>query len=216
MGIITISGGNFLSEIKYGDGKVIFCAVDAEGGSRSTFPYTGIFPITLFRSASYLSAGTAGANISIKTGESTIINIPKKYSNYSGFNIADPNGHTSVINGLKLSAGTAVNFPAQAIPGNYTLSTPNGKPVAVVSVNIHKSESDFTTLKDEEIKGLLKKISSDDASIDIVSDPKDIESSLKAVRIGTELWKLFIVLAVLCLVAEMFVAKNTKAEAAEE
>lgn len=215
LGIITISGGNFLAESKYGEGKAIYCAVEPDGGDWSTFPYTGIFPITIFRTVAYLASGT-GEGVSIKAGQSAVVTVPKKYSNYSGFKIIDPSGSASIISGLQLAGGTAVNFPPQALPGNYMITSPDGGPVAVVSVNSFGSESDFSTPKDKEIENFIRNISSNMANIEMIQDPRDLKTSLGAVRTGTELWKLFVVLTLICLIAEMLVAKNTKTESEED
>ncbi len=211
--IIEIPGGAFLSESKIGEGKAIYCAVtpDAEW---SNLPFTGIFPTMVFRSVSYLSSKQDAGKMT-KAGESININIPKKYTAYSNFKVIDPNGNETFIQTSQMPSGAMIALDNLNYLGNYKILTLQNEPVAVVSVNHYKSESDLNLFDKSKTKEYINSISSDQANIRWVQSIKDLKSELNSARIGTELWQLFVVIALICLVLEMLVAKNSKFETEE-
>lgn len=212
--IIQIPGGSFLAESRVGDGKVLYCAVtpDAEW---SNLPFTGIFPIMMYRAMSYLSSNQ-DAGISIKAGEAVTVQVPKKYAGYSNFRVVDPNKNETFVQASVLPSGSVISLPAGNFLGNYQIFTHQNEPVAIVSVNHERSESDLTMISQDVTKDYIKHISGENTSVKFIDSDRNLADVLNSARIGTELWQLFIGLALFCLLAEMLVAKNTKFETEEE
>ena len=79
------------------------------------------------------------------------------------------------------------------------------------SVNTNTKESEQRYLTENEFKKYLLKINYKGKYIPIENDD-NILSVIEQTRFGSELWKYFIVLALLLAVIEMLVARNTKKE----
>ncbi len=101
-------------------------------------------------------------------------------------------------------------------PGCYKIYTPENEPVAIAAVNINKSESDFNALAQSDIEKYIEKTAGKNTNIKFLDNTSKIKDEVIRARVGTELWHLFAVLALLCLLAEMYVAKNSKNEVVED
>lgn len=211
--IIQISGGAFMNEAKVGEGKVIYIAVPPDN-EWSNFPFTGIFPTIIHRAVSYMSS-KQGLGKEVLAGSSVTLNIPKKYASYSNFKLIDPNNNETFIRVTPAGSGNILPIDNLRMKGNYKIMTVNNEPVAIVSVNTKASESDIKQYDKSLTENYLKTVSNKKINIQHIDKISDLRSKLSAARVGTELWKIFVVLALLCLIAELFVAKSTKLEADE-
>ncbi len=212
--IIEIPGGAFLSESRIGDGKVLYCAVTADQ-TWSNFPFTGLFPTFAFRSSIYLSSKEQSAKFT-KVGSSINIVVPRKYSAQSNFKVIDPNNTEYFIQAVQMPAGTTIALNNLQTPGCYKIYSNENDPVAVVAVNTDKSESDLNILGKSDIESNLEKILNKNVNVHFIDNISTIKNEVLRARIGTELWQIFVVLTLLCLLTEMLVAKYTKAEAGIE
>lgn len=208
--VIKISGGAFMNELKVSEGKLIYYAVTPDN-AWSNLSFTGLFPAMMHRTVSYLSSNQeAGKNVI--AGSSLVLNIPKKFDAYSNFKLIDPNNNERFVQVSSLNSGNAISLENLDIAGNYRIYTLNKEGVAIVSVNTLKSESEIKTYDKSSLNKYLKSISSDNINVQHINNISDLSKELTAARLGSELWKVFVALAVLLLIAEMFVAKNTKLE----
>jgi hypothetical protein len=212
--IIQTPAGNFLSEAILGDGKLIYCAV-SPSTDWSSFPVTGLFPALLFRSVYYLSSRD-GIGTNINVGTPYMLMLPKQYSTGGTFKINDPNNVDYFMQSLLLPSGAALSLEYLKFPGIYSIKSNLDKVISVVSVNTDPSESIIKTLSAIDIEKSLKTILSDKAKLHFIEPNKNIMQSVYRERSGTELWQLFVLLALLCVISEMIIAKNSKLEATEE
>jgi len=95
-------------------------------------------------------------------------------------------------------------------PGNYIVYNQADEPVAMVSANIDKRESDISQIQNSAIESLLKKKYSDKINISFIEDLTSIDKSIQRIRTGSELWQLFVILALLCGIAELIVERVSK------
>ncbi|MCX6146322.1 MAG: hypothetical protein NTW25_03610 [Candidatus Kapabacteria bacterium] len=58
----------------------------------------------------------------------------------------------------------------------------------------------------------IKNISNLDKNIHYIGDLSNLKSSIHEAKIGTELWRLFVLLAIIFALIEMYVAKVSKSE----
>ncbi len=211
--IIQMPGGAFMNEARVGEGKVIYIAVKPDN-DWSNLPFTGIFPAMIHRTVSYLSS-KQGTGREITAGASIVVNIPKKFASYSNFKVIDPNNNENFVQVTPANSGNILSLENLSVKGNYRIFTLNNEPVAIISVNSLKSESEIKAFNKTMLTDYLEEISNDKINIQYVENLSDLNKKLNAARIGSELWQIFIILSILFLVAEMFVAKSTKLEAEE-
>lgn len=208
--IIDMPSGSFLSEARFGNGKVLYCAV-SPGTQWSNLPVTGFFPAFVYRSAYYLSAREEYGN-NIPTGESIRLEIPKKHAGGRNFSIIDPNGEEFFAQAAALPQSAILELPALNIPGVYKISDPEGKPIATVSVNVPPSESFFISMSGDKISENLSNWLIGENEVLYTGRKLNITDIMQEAKTGTELWQLFLVLSILTALAEMLVARNKKAD----
>ncbi|MFC2130267.1 BatA domain-containing protein [Bacteroidota bacterium] len=216
--IINITGGNFLSESRLGDGKALYCSVTPDA-SWSSFPLTGLFPTIIYRSIVYLSA-REGLGSFATAGEPVMLSLPKKFSSGNdksagSFKIIDPNGNEFYQQAVMLPSGAVLSLRDLNVMGVYSIYSSNDRIIDLISVNPPASESILTTADDSKIIELLYDSFEPDTKINIISESKQIMNKVNRLRTGTELWQIFIILALVCLTAEMLISRNTRKEAIE-
>jgi hypothetical protein len=206
--LIEMGGGAFLSENILGDGKLLYCAVPPNL-EWSNFPITGIFPTIIIRSVAYLGSHPE-LSYNFELGKNTQVIIQKKYATGGNFKIIDPNGNEFLRQAALLPSGVVLSFDDMNLPGVYTIYNSNNIVVALVSLNLQSSESDFAKFTNKELQEKLNQRFDNKAQINIISKTDEIAESIIRARTGTELWRFFILFALLLAVAEMLVQKNFK------
>ncbi len=210
--LISMPGGAFLSESKTGAGKLFYIAVSADT-DWSNFPLTGIFPTLIYRSILYLTA-SEDISIDTKIGKSLIFNVPKKFQSSSNFKVIDPNNNTAFYQAIDLPQGKVISFENFTMQGIYSIFDENDKYVSQISVNVDESESILSPSDNNKIKSILEK-RLPKIPVTIISPSNEIELGINRARTGTELWQIFLLLAILSAVAEMLVARVSKNEVSD-
>lgn len=208
--LIEMQGGGFLSEVRYGEGKAIYCAV-SPSDSWSTFTLTGLFPAIIYRSMVYLSS-VEGLGTSVEAGKAYNLVLPKRFASSGNFRIVDPNGTEFYKQAAVLPTGCIISFDPFRTLGVYTVYTPGNKIASIISVNPQSSESVLIAYEPGDLEKSLRKKVGDEVAINYIYDPNNITGKILRARIGTELWQLFILLALLFAAAEMIIERNSKAE----
>jgi hypothetical protein len=211
--IINMPGGAFLSENTIGEGKALYISV-APTLEWSSFPLTGIFPATIYRSVQYLSS-TKDFGVSVEAGKTVNFNLPKRFATGGSFRIVDPDGIESYAQSVELPSGSVLSLDKLEQLGNYIIYSSDNKPIAIISVNVSPSESYLKPATADEIQKNLQLKLGDKTKIELIDEDDDIEKNIIRARTGSELWQLFLLLAVICAVAEMIVARNAKGEVVE-
>ena len=206
--LIQIGSGFFLTESILGNGKFLYCAVPPNL-EWSNFPITGVFPAIVIRSIAYLGSHPE-LSYNFEIGNNSQIMIQKKYSTGGNFKIIDPNGNEFLRQAALLPSGAVLNFDDMNIAGVYTIYNSNDVVVALVSLNLQSSESNFSKFTFDELKEKLEQRFEEQTKILFINETDDIANNIARTRTGTELWRFFILLALLCAVAEMLVQKNFK------
>jgi hypothetical protein len=211
LAIISMPGGAFLAESRTGEGKLIYCAITPDG-DWSNFPFTGIFPTLIYRSVLYLTS-SEDLSINIKAGESLIYKIPNRFSNSANFKITDPNGNEFFNNAVNLPQGKVLSLEKINIPGIYTIFDEKDEYVAQIAANLDESESQIAGLDEAQLSKILEERIID-TPISIIDNVQDLSAGITRVRTGTELWQIFILLALICAITEMIVARVSRSEVA--
>lgn len=203
--IISMQGGSFLNEIRRGEGKVMYCAVPPSP-AWSSFPFTGLMPTIIYRSAQYLSAKEV-FTLEKTAGQEAIILIPTKSSASSIFTIKDPNGIESDMQAADLPGGMSLQFGKPEMTGVYGVFSKDKNPITSLIVNQSSKEGHLIYKNVQESMPALKKRLNYPESLIVLNKNESIANSVAKARIGTELWRFFILLALLCAITEMIVAK---------
>ncbi len=203
--IISMQGGSFLNEIRRGEGKAMYCAVPPSP-EWSSFPFTGLMPTIIYRSAQYLSAKEV-FTLEKTAGQEAIIVIPTKSSASSIFTIIDPNGFESDMQAADLTGGMSLQFGKPEITGVYGVFSKDKNPITSLIVNQSSKEGHLIYKNLQESMSALKKRLNHPESLLLLNKNESIANSVAKARIGTELWRFFILLALLCAITEMIVAK---------
>ncbi len=203
--IISMQGGSFLNEMRRGDGKAMYCAVPPSP-AWSSFPFTGLMPTIIYRSAQYLSAKEV-FTLEKTAGQEAIIVIPTKSSASSIFTIKDPNGFESDMQAADLPGGMSLQFGKPEMTGVYGVFSKDKNPITSLIVNQSSKEGHLIYKNLQESMSALKKRLNHPESLLVLNKNESIANSVAKARIGTELWRFFILLALLCAITEMIVAK---------
>jgi hypothetical protein len=208
--LINMSGGIFLSEGNNDNGRLLYLGISPTT-EWSNFPFTGLFPVVVNRSVSYLTAGRELSSF-FSMDENIRITLPQKYSNLESVKIIDPNGLEFFRGVIKLPGAALVEAGLPEIPGVYNIFTEKGEIIEQYAVNTSSSESILEPVEAGKITEFYQNIFDDDVALEIISDTESIGENINQVRAGTELWKLFLMLALLAAAAEMIVQRVSKNE----
>lgn len=209
--IIRLPDGIMLAESKIGNGRVLYSAVPPTT-QWSTFPLTGLFASLANRAVSYLSAAEY-TGTSVEVGEPVYVALSGKYAAGGSFTVLDPQNTESFRQATVLPSGTVLSMDALHQPGVYIVRTAEGKTVQTIAVNPPASESALVHITSGELREQLQTYVPEKGQIEVVAQVRDIASEVSRARTGTELWKLFVLLAVVCAIVEMIVAKNSVRDA---
>jgi hypothetical protein len=209
--LIELPDGAFLAESKLGNGKVLYCAAPPFTGW-SNFPVTGIFVPIIFRASAYLTASVSASSDAV-VGQSVTILLSGKLPKGAPLTITDPANAVSVRQPAQMPSGTVLSLEGGVQqPGVYAISTEtSGKQGAIVhtlAVNPPASESVMTTFSGDEMTKALSGFVPDNDQIRIISDYRKASMDTLRASTGTDLWRVFLLCAVIAAVAEMLIARR--------
>jgi len=206
--IIETPAGAFLSEVRYGKGRILYCAVSPDL-KWSDMPVTGFFPTLIYRSTYYLSSKEEYGN-DTEVGEKARIEIPAIYSDEVNFKVIDPNEKEFFVKQVSLPQSAFIDLPMLNLPGGYKIYDPNGMPLSTISVNVLRSESYVISLSNDDISDNISAYISGENNVLYYDRELNISEIIEESKTGTELWQLFLVLSIITALFEMLVARNKK------
>ncbi|NIR49069.1 VWA domain-containing protein, partial [candidate division KSB1 bacterium] len=203
--IIEYSNGTpFLFESEFQKGRILY-ATTGISSEWSDLALRGIFVALINRSVSYLAGTTNQHRDEILVGEE-ITYYPEESSLSANLSMEKPDGSRIRIKPEVTQGKYFVRFNETDLVGIYGLY--NGDQiVSKWSVNYDSRESDPTTFETDQLAEIVGT-----KEFYEIQENEQIAIRLKESRFGRELWKYFVVLALLLLLAEMFIYRE-KAEA---
>jgi hypothetical protein len=204
--IITLTNGYpFLMEEQVGGGHVLLFSV-AANTEWSDLPLKGLFVLLVHRSLAYLVQESAMEH-SLLVDEEAIIHlrtaIPLKLT------ITKPGGMQIFINPQQVAAERSIRFSDNDLPGFYTIASDNLILDKFV-VNVDPDESNTTPSDEKHRDNMFRRIGIVNQSIHKVNQMQEVQHIITESRLGTELWKQFLLAALLIAIIEMFVARDNK------
>jgi hypothetical protein len=206
------SGVPFLHEVRHGGGVLLVSAV-APTPRWSDLPVRGLFIPLLYRSVYYLSAGASVAGeqlVAGAPGEMRITGIAPGTS----LRLVGPEGtevapdQRSLFGATLLQVGRTLD-----VPGVYDVRA-GERLVRRVAVNVDPAESDLRTATPDSAASTLQSVLGTPVQSLTGTGVEDVAETLRTQRAGTEIWNVFLLLALGFLVAEMLVASQWRPETA--
>ncbi len=223
--LITLSSGNpFMQELRHGAGATLWMSV-APDPSWSELPVRGLFVPLLYRAVFYLSAGEQAGGDQLIVGrpaEIRLSGVPRG----AGLALRGPDGEVFVPEQRNLFGAVLLQTDEQITrAGVYDVvateaGTPSddeldGETLRRVAFNLSPAESDLSLYDTGEATDRLS--TSLGRPVDAISgrDPDfgDLGRAIQEARTGSELWNVFLLVALLFLAVEMLIEKHWRPEA---
>ena len=200
--VIEFSNGDpFLVESDFGQGKVLLftSAIDPNW---SDLYLKGLFVPLMNRCVMYLSGNANKSNQSYFVNQELTTDVAG-IDNFANFLIEKPDGKLTKIIPQIGEGNYKINFKETDIAGIYTLHA-GDRVVTSWAVNPDPAEFDFTPIDSGELKKIVG-----NGNIVSIQQEQTLASVVTTSRYGRELWKYFIGIALLFLIIEMMLARES-------
>ena len=222
--VITLTDGRgFLTEYLLGTGRVLFWSVEA-GLSWSDFPVKGAFAPLMHRATIYLGAHSE-AVVSYSVGDPLKFTVrPHATADRPTYVLQSPAGASERIAPRISAASGAAAFESGQTSevGLYELrraprkSAPSRSAaedlIAAAAVNVDAVESDLRPVTEDELASFWRRIGVAPEQTKRVVPGEAIDKSVLEARVGVELWKYFVAVAVLLALLEMAIGREPKSQ----
>ena len=202
--ISLIDGSPFFSEFDRNNGRLLLFNT-APVLSWSNFPLKGIFPPLMNKSVFYLSSKVKNIN-SYKTGNEILVNINNVF--LPQLKVEKPGRGEEVVNLDSLGVRNYLKFSKTGSPGVYKFYSGN-KLYDYASVNFDPEGSELNYLNNDEFEEYLNQINFSGAHLNISPD-ENFTAAIYQSRFGSELWRYFVLAAMIIALIEMFISRSAK------
>jgi len=202
--ISLIDGSSFLTETKIGKGR-IFLFNTAPVFSWSDLPIKSIFAPLINKSVVYLATKEREQNVFL-AGED--INVSIKNINSSQIKILKPGGTEEFINLDQDISKDYLSYQNTKVAGSYKFYSGDNQ-IENISINTDPTESKTEYSDKSEFEEYLKSINFAGNHISINKD-ENISQKIMQARFGSELWRYFLLVAIILALIEMTIARNAK------
>jgi len=199
----------FLSEYKIGSGKVLVFNI-APVLSWSNFPVKSLFAPLINKIVFYLSSKIKSQQL-LYAGDELTVNIQNMKKNF--VKVVLPDNSEEIINTDSLINKNYLNYRNTDLTGTYKFYS-DSKLIDYFSVNHNPKESVSDHENPDDFENYLKEISFTGNFINIKPDEDYIRIIYQS-RFGIELWKYFLILALILSIVEMYLSKSSKKEMIE-
>lgn len=193
----------FLIENNVGQGRLLLNAV-AANDKMSDFPMKSIFVPLIVRSIFY-SQGNVNQSPYI-IGKNNVVSLNQSFKLSSA---ANPLGDK--INYSPKVTSSYLAFPYSnfsSIPGIYSFGDSLNRKYTF-ALNYNSNESN---LGKEDLKEIEKYFQNSFKNVKIINDINQVKESIKEAKYGIELWKYFLILALIFIAAEIFLSRRIMKE----
>jgi hypothetical protein len=200
--VVTLSNGQpFLVEMPVGQGRAVAMSTAADE-RWSNLPTQGLFVPLLHRSLA-VAAGAQEIRPVVVAGGSVDLPTPPGMSGAA--EVMTPDRRTYTVAPASTPVGTVLRIGPLDVTGEYTVRM-EGRDVDRFAVVIDDRETDTTPSTEEEREAFLTSVGLDERQWTVVEPSADMAVAVREARIGTELWRFFLLAALLVAVAESIVA----------
>ena len=206
--ITLLDGSSFLSEYKYEDGRIFLFNV-APVLSWSDFPLKSIFAPIVNRSVHYLASNRSSSKRYL-AGDNIEIDISR--FKLPMVKVIRPDRSEEFINLDTEAKSNFWKYNNSDLVGIYEFYSED-KLVEAVAVNVNLQESSLNQISSDNFETLL--LNNGFIGIILNMDNNNYKDEISQARYGSELWQLFLIIALILALIEMYVAKSAKNELAE-
>ncbi|HPN39136.1 MAG TPA: BatA and WFA domain-containing protein [Melioribacteraceae bacterium] len=194
----------FLAEYNLDNSKILVfnCAPRLNW---TNFVIKSLFAPIINRGIYYLTAITDNQE-SFYTGDKMYLNIGKSFS--GTIDLQKGKGGIEKILTDSANSSGILQYNNTDEGGVYKFYN-NGKLLSFKSVNVNPVESNFKFYKISDFEDYLKRINFKGRQFNINTE-EDFAEKIYQSRFGTELWRLFLILAFITAILEMIIARSTK------
>ncbi len=204
-----MNGSSFLSEYKFGSGKILVLNTSPVL-SWSDLPVKGIFPPLINKSVFYLASKNKEEE---RYFAGDVVNLNLANKSVGGIKIEKPGKSEEFISPEDIPQSGFLSYSNTDLTGVYKILSGN-KIINEFSINHDPLESVTTSISNKEFENYLSSINFKGKYFSINKDENPVQVVLQA-RFGSELWKIFILAAIIAALIEMLVARNAKKEMTE-
>ena len=204
--VIELSNGApFLIDQPAGNGRSLLFSVPATR-SWSDLPTRGIFVTALHRAVLYAARKTHDAP-PVNAGDPARITLQEASAPHAS--VTDPGGVRSDLPLTRTANGLVLALPSTDRPGLYRIQA-GGNVEDLVAVNVDARESALAAAGESRLEGLFRRLGIEPGAVTTVGSGERLTRAVLDARIGTELWRLFLVLALVTALAETAVARDSR------
>lgn len=204
--VITLSNGvPFLLEQKKGPGRVLAACVPATL-QWSDFPLKGLFVPLLHRSVSYLTQEQIRQQ-SVFAGDPVPLRLADVH--VKEVVVQTPQGIEAAVAPVPSGSRGARTFTETTEPGIYTVRE-NATAVNKFTVNVDPDESRTRPADQGALHAMTTRLGIPEKAVLTIDRPSGGERVILESRFGVELWKYFLIAALVAAVAEMIVARDSR------
>lgn len=208
--IITLQdGSSFLGEYRNKNGK-IFLLNSSQVLTWSNFPLKSIFVPLMNKAVLYLASKDKSES-GIFAGNSFDVDIRGR--SISQLKVLRPDKTEDFITLNQNDGNTIVKYDNTNVTGSYKILS-DSKVTDEVSANADPMESRVRYLEQKDIENYLSKINFK-GKLFFLNRTENISDAVLKARFGSELWKHFLIVALLLAFVEMLVARNAKKDLVE-
>lgn len=202
--ISLIDGVSFLSEYNNLGSRILLLNV-APVLDWSSFPLKGIFAPLMNKAVFYISSVAKEVN-DYKTGDEILVNIND--IQLPLLKIIKPVRGEETINLDSLGIKNYFKYSKSQIPGIYKFYS-DGKIFNYAAVNFNAIGSELEYLSENDFEKYLSEINFSGIHLNVSPD-ENFSSAIYQSRFGSELWRFFVIAALIVALIEMFVARSAK------
>lgn len=207
--VIALSNGSpFLLEAPALQGRILLFAV-APNLDWSDFPLKGLFVPLMHRAVAYLAAEPQMGELLV--GEEASLRTRSRST--EKWTILSPTKGETVVQPTTTGREQIIRFRDTETPGIYTLNS-GATAVRKFAVNLHPDESRTAKADAAELDRMYRRVGIATETLQIVEPTEEIQRTILQARLGVELWKYFLLAALIIALVEMFVARESKRELA--
>lgn len=202
--LTTQNNDPVLSVVQHGKGKAYIFAMPLAEES-GNFAKHKLFVPTLYN---MLLFSRISSKIYHIIGKDEVVNLNKNYTSeeYNVFHISSLNGEYDFIPQIQKSAGRggiSLNVQQNIRKADNYKITNNGDVLDGAAFNYNRSESDLSYWQPAEIHEQIEKMKLENFSLLEGGDTPFLTKKLRQISRGRQLWKWFVVLALIFLAAEI-------------
>jgi len=193
----TGTGDPLLAEKSLGRGHVLLFTTSADR-DWTNFVVNPVYPILLHQAVTYLSRREHERPFAV--GETVNLTLPRA-NVQANVLVRDPTGKDFPLQVTERNGQRLVSLARPELPGFYETRYAAGLPPLVVAVNVEPTESDVRCLLGTELDKALA-----GTPMRVLNWGDDLTLAIKTGRVGHELWRLLMLLALAVLALESFLA----------